>query len=194
MRFNDISNNPKLVSEHFCEFWGPNLNSIDSSSASTSLKIFFKKIIVFVVVGFLIVSMVVGTIKIMNFARVTASSDKVQTVIKDFMTTMKKKDIQAATALAPSSSDLAIYFSWQISELLKGNNYTIFEGFKDITIDTLNVIDSDPFRSNGTAVKVVGTAFYEDGTKSQILATLEEENSGWKIISFDANLLPGKTK
>jgi hypothetical protein len=153
------------------------------------------KIIVLVSVGIAVIfCLCVGT-AVVNLLRVTVNQDKVEAVIKDFMMAMKNKDAQTAMTFMSSRAKQAIDISKQISGLLKGNNYALFNGFKDITINSLAVstgFNSDPNVPQGTVAQIAATVLYEDGTKGTLAVTLEEENSDWKIDYIHVTIPPDK--
>ena len=66
-----------------------------------------KKIIVIVGVGIAVIFCLCVATTVVNFARVTASQDKIEAVIMGFMTAMKNKDAETAMTYMASRSKRA---------------------------------------------------------------------------------------
>lgn len=118
----------------------------------------------------------------------------VESVLDTFMTHMAKKDAESAYALLSprvqrkASPD-------DLEKQLVGNNYILFDGYKNLSVQNINLtatVNANPDLPQGTVAKVAGVVSYDGGFKGQINAVLEKVEDVWKIYSVNVTVPPDK--
>ena len=133
---------------------------------------------------------VVGT----GAIKATSERNDVEQVIDEFMCAMVRKDTNAAYALFSTHAKRTASRS-KLEELLQGNNFALFDGYKNAQITNMNL--STVFQTNsdlpqGIVAKVNGTITYEGGFMGRFDAILEQENKEWKLFGINITIPPEK--
>ena len=119
---------------------------------------------------------------------------KVESVIDEYMGLMAGKDASQAYSLLSTRAKRNVSLA-DNEKLLEGNNYTLFEGYRGLTITsfTLNAtVDSDPDMPQGQVAEVEGEISYSDGYTGAFTAVLEKDGDEWRLFSINISVPPDK--
>lgn len=145
------------------------------------------------IAGAVLVS-VCGIVVWRGMATVANETPLVEQVIDEFMTIMEAKDAAAAYALFSTRAQHKLSLA-DGEKLLEGNNYALFEGYRSVAIDQINIIASftpDPNAPQGTVAEVAGTVTYTGGATGTFTAVLEKENDKWRLFAISVSVPPDK--
>lgn len=120
----------------------------------------------------------------------------VEAVLDTYMRDMANKDAESAYALFSPRAQRQIPIS-KVQELLEGNNYIIFEGYKSLSVSNLNisaVANTNPNIPQGTVAKVTGVVIYDDGIQGTFNGVLEKVGDKWMIDGIHVTVPPSKIK
>jgi hypothetical protein len=118
----------------------------------------------------------------------------VTAVLDSFMKDMEAKDVESAYALFSPRSQRQTPIT-DLETMDQGNNYVLFEGYKSLSIQNLNLtatVNTNPDLPQGTVAKVEATVTYQDGFTGRITAVLEKVDGTWKIFNINVTVPPDK--
>lgn len=111
----------------------------------------------------------------------------IEVLVQDFLTAMSNKDADKAYALMSSESDAQNQLS-NIDTQLQGNKYVIFEGFREISLNEVNISQFGTYKY----AEVSGDVYYEEGFIGDFTAKVVKEGQEWKIQWLTVNAPAGK--
>jgi hypothetical protein len=120
----------------------------------------------------------------------------VESVLDLYMKAMDAKDAKGAYALLSPRAQRQIPLS-KVEDLLKGNNYVIFEGYQSLLVGNFNVsavANTNPNVPQGTVANVTGTIKFEGGFQGTFTGVLEKVDGKWQIDSMYVVVPPSKVK
>jgi hypothetical protein len=118
----------------------------------------------------------------------------VESVLDAYMGHMANKDASSAYALFTPRAQRQIPFS-EIQDLLKGNNYFLFEGYQSLSVDNINIsatVNPDPDVPQGIVAEVTGTITYEGDVQGTFEGVLEKVGEEWMIDGMYVVIPPSK--
>jgi hypothetical protein len=107
---------------------------------------------------------------------------------------MVAKDFESSYALFSPRMKRQIPIA-KIQAMIEGNNYVLFEGYKSLSVEQLNinaVANTNPDLPQGTVAKVTGKIIYEGGIEGSFNATLEKVDGKWKLDGMYITVPPNK--
>ena len=117
-------------------------------------------------------------------------------VLDRFMQTMTQRDANTAYRLFSSRAQRQTPIA-DLSKLLDGPNYVLFDGYQSISIDSTkitNAITTNADEPQGTVANVSGKVAYTGGVTGNFRATLEKENGDWRLFFINVTVPPEKMK
>jgi len=117
-------------------------------------------------------------------------------VIDRFMQAMTQRDANAAYHLFSSRAQRQMPIA-DLTKLVDGPNYALFDGYQSITIDSTNLtsaINTNPDEPQGTVASVNGKVTYLGGVTGTFRATLEKEVDDWRLFFINVTVPPEKIK
>jgi len=149
------------------------------------------------VVGVLVLCIVIAALVIgRTILSVSTEQTAITPVIDRFMRAMTQHDAQAAYQLFSSRAQRQTPLA-DLTTLLEGPNYTLFDGYQSVTIDTTNLtsaINTNPDVPQGSVAMVNGTVTYAGGVTGSFRATLEKEDGEWRLFFINVTVPPSKLK
>ncbi len=127
---------------------------------------------------------------------VSVEKGPVEAVIDTFMKRMVAKDTDNAYALF-SPRMKGQFPESKLVELIQGNNYVLFEGYQNLSIENLKisaVVNANPDLPQGTVATVSGTIGYEGGFTGTFTGTFEKVEGHWLIYGINITVPPDKFK
>jgi hypothetical protein len=127
---------------------------------------------------------------------VSTEQAAVTPVIDRFMQTMTRRDANAAYQLFSSRSQRHTALA-DLTTMIDGRNYALFDGYQSITIENTSLsssINTDPDVPQGLIATVNGTVIYTGGATGRFWATLEKEGGDWRLSSINVTIPPEKVK
>ena len=118
----------------------------------------------------------------------------VASVIDKFMRNMEAKDFESAYALFSPRSQRQTPIS-DLEKLAEGNNHVLFDGYKNVSIESLNLnaaVNSNPDMPQGRVANVSGTISYKGNFTGQFSAILEKVDDQWMIHHISVIVPPEK--
>jgi hypothetical protein len=118
----------------------------------------------------------------------------VEAVLDSFMKYMEANDVESAYALFSPRVQRQIPID-DVQEMIKGNNYVLFEGYQSISVQNIKLtaaVNTNPDLPQGTVANVKGFIEYSDGFTGNFTATLEKVDGLWMIHRIDINVPPNK--
>lgn len=115
-------------------------------------------------------------------------------VVDHFMQAMAQRDANAAYQLFSSRAQRQTTLA-NISKLLDGANYVLFDGYQSVAIDSTNLtnaVNTNPDVPQGTVAEVSGKVSYRGGVTGTFRATLEKEGDAWRLFSINVVVPPDK--
>jgi hypothetical protein len=128
--------------------------------------------------------------------KIKSEEAPVISVIDSYMRFMVARDADSAYALFSPRMRRQFPIS-KAEELLEGNNYFVFEGYRSLNLNNLNIskdLNTNPDLPQGTVARVTGTITYEGGIQGTFTATLEKVDGKWLIYSINNDIPPSKIK
>jgi len=128
------------------------------------------------------------------YFKVMQETGPIQSVLDSFMSRMEAKDPTGAFALFSPRVQQQMKMS-DLEKMLQGNNYVLFDGYRSLTVDNLNLTataNSDSRLPQGLVGQVQGTVRYDGGFEGTITGTLEKVNGVWMIYRVDIVVPPNK--
>jgi len=128
--------------------------------------------------------------------KVNAEKAPIETVLGNYMQYMEDKDAESAYTLFSPRVQRQIPIS-DIENLLKGNNYILFEGYQSLSVSNLNVsatANMDPDLPQGTVATVTGDIFFEGNIHGSFNGILEKVGGIWMIYGMHVTVPPDKIK
>jgi hypothetical protein len=116
-----------------------------------------------------------------------AETKPIEAVLDSNMRLMVAKDIESSYAQFSTRARQNFPIS-NIQEMVEGNNYLLYQGYKELHVESINVNAN----AQGILASVSGVILYEDGSEGQFNATLEKEAGKWQIVSFQINVPTSK--
>lgn len=115
-------------------------------------------------------------------------------VLQEFMTAMEARNVDAAYALFSRRAQRQTPRA-SLEEMIIGENYVLFDGYDDVTLDVTNLTNS--FNTNddlpqGTVATVNGSITYTGDVKGSVRAVLEKEDGVWRFLSINITVPPSK--
>ena len=123
-----------------------------------------------------------------------AEKAPIETVLDAFLKDMAAKDVKSAYVLFSPRSQHQTPIT-DLEKLTQGNNYKVFEGYKSVSVQNLNLTaaaNTNPDLPQGTVANVTEIVSYSDGFTGQLTAVLEKVNGEWKIYNFNVTVPPDK--
>jgi hypothetical protein len=117
---------------------------------------------------------------------IVTEQPKVESVIDDYLSAMSDKDAAKAYALFSTRAKRNVSLA-DVEILLEGNNYTLFEGYRSMTVTdfTINYTsDPDPDLPQGEVGQVAGTISYSGGFTGDFTAVLEKDGDEWRLFEI----------
>lgn len=115
--------------------------------------------------------------------------------LDEFMVAMTAQDIPRAYGLFSARAKTS-QTQGELRDLL--NNYALFEGYKHLEVDSIDIstgVAADSSESpSGTVATVRGRSLYADGTEGQFTAQLEKTQETWYLFSVLIEVPPEKTE
>ena len=127
-------------------------------------------------------------------SKVAVEKTPVEAVLDSYMKYMAAKDFEKAYDLFSPRAQRQFPIS-EIQELIEGNNYIVFEGYRSLSVKNLNIsvaANTNPDLPQGTVAKVTGTITYENGIEGTFNGTLEKVDGKWQIDGIFVNVPPNK--
>lgn len=118
----------------------------------------------------------------------------VEAVLDSFMKYMEAKDVESAYALFSPRVQRQIPID-DVQEMIKGNNYVLFENYQSISVQHINLtaaVNTNPDLPQGTVANVRGFIEYSDDFTGNFTATLEKVDGLWMIHRIDITVSPNK--
>ena len=118
----------------------------------------------------------------------------VESVLDAFMKDMVAKDIESAYALFSPRAQRQIPID-EVQKLIDGNNYILFEGYQNLSVQSLNLaasVNTNPDLPQGAVANVNGFIEYSDSFTGNFTATLEKVDGKWMIDSINITVPPDK--
>ncbi|HNE06467.1 MAG TPA: hypothetical protein PLT08_18205, partial [Anaerolineales bacterium] len=100
----------------------------------------------------------------------------IESILDTFMKDMVAKDIESAYALFSPRVQRQIPID-DIQKMIDGNNYILFDGYKNLSVQNLNLTataNTNPDLPQGTVANVNGFIEYSDGFTGNFTAILEK--------------------
>lgn len=123
-----------------------------------------------------------------------AETLRVERVLDRFMRAVANRD--AATAYEMFASDsLQCTRAQDLTDLFRGNNYALFQGYGSITLTDVQFIfqpSVDPEYPQGLVATASGVVTYSDGLSGSLDAVLEMEEGTWRIWAIHVTVPPDK--
>jgi hypothetical protein len=145
--------------------------------------------------GILVLCIVLAALLIgRSILSISTEQAAVTPVIDRFMHAMTQHDAQAAYRLFSSRAQRQTPLA-DISTLLDGPNYVLFDGYQSVTVDTTNLtssINTNPDVPQGSVATVSGTVAYTGGVTGSFRATLEKEDGDWRLFFINVTVPPSK--
>lgn len=146
----------------------------------------------FVLIGLLglVVSCVVGNVCpfLVSFATsFPEEKSQIEKVIDNFLRVMANKDAASAYTVVYTGEETQITLQ-DLQSLLKGNNYILFQGYRNISVTDLTLNQVGSVKS----AEVAGFIGYSNDFVGDFSATMVKENGAWKIQAIRVNVPPGK--
>jgi hypothetical protein len=120
----------------------------------------------------------------------------VESVLDTYMQHMEDKDAESAYALFSPRAQRQVPVS-DVQEMLEGNNYILFEGYRSLSVSNLNIsaaLNTNPDLPQGTVVIVTGVIQFEGGIQGSFNGTLEQVDGNWMIDAMYITVPPDKMK
>lgn len=118
----------------------------------------------------------------------------VESVLDDYMRYMANKDAGSAYALFSPRAQRQVPIT-KINEMLEGNNYFLFTGYKSLSASNLNIsetVNTNPDLPQGTVAKVTGIIKFEGGFQGSFSGILEKVDGRWMIDYIYVSVPPDK--
>ena len=115
-------------------------------------------------------------------------------VVDRFMHAMTEHDAQAAYRLFSTRAQRQTPIA-NLTTLLEGPNYVLFDGYQSVTIDATNLtstVNTNPDVPQGSVANVNGTVTYTGGVSGSFRATLEKEDGDWRLFYINVTVPPSK--
>jgi len=119
---------------------------------------------------------------------------KVEIVIDAYMIAMADQDAGKVYTLMSTRAKRHVSLA-DIEQLLVGNNYMVFEGYRSLAVTdfTINLTsDPDPDIPQGEVAEVQGMISYDGGFTGDFYAVLEKEGDEWRLHGINVNVPPDK--
>lgn len=126
----------------------------------------------------------------------TTEKAPAESVLDAYMQAMAGREVETAYALLSPRAQRLIPIS-KLQELVEGNNYLLFEGYRSLSIENLSVrwiTNINPDLPQGNVLSITGRTLYEDDIEGTFSATLEKLNGTWKIDGMNVIVPPAKMK
>ena len=120
--------------------------------------------------------------------------DDVKAALDIYMQRMSAKDAGGAYALFSSRARRQMPAS-QLETGLHPPNYSIYEGYLSLEVDSMNVqqsVNTSPDVPQGTLATVQGRITYADGFNGNFQSLLEKEGGRWMLDRIDIVVPPDK--
>jgi hypothetical protein len=130
------------------------------------------------------------------YAKIETERPLVENAIDQFMQARAEEDGTKAYRLLSTRSKRTTALA-DIEELLQGNNYVLFEGYRSTSITDISLnlnTNTDPNEPQGTVAEVAGTIAYEGGFTGSFNAVLEKEGEVWRLFTIYITVPPDKFK
>jgi hypothetical protein len=108
-------------------------------------------------------------------------------VIDAYLNAMANRDIVQAYALVSPSGDASIAYS-DLQTLTQGNNYALFQGYREISLSNFQMTQVGPDKY----AEITGNVLYEGDYVGEFSAVLLKANGKWKIHEFHVSVPPDK--
>lgn len=135
-----------------------------------------------------------GAMIALGLNKATSEKAPVETVLDEFMVAMVEEDNEAAYALFSQRVQRQMPLT-QIEEMVQGNNFVLFEGYRSLTVNNLKILavsNTNPNVAQGTVAEVTGSISYENDFTGRFEATLEKADEDWFIHNINIIVPPDK--
>jgi hypothetical protein len=126
--------------------------------------------------------------------RVSTEQAAITPVIDQFMRAMVQRDADGAFRIFSTRAQRQTALA-DLTDMVEGPNYVLFEGYQSVTIDNTNistVMNTNPDIPQGTVATVTGTVTYTGDVKGEVRATLEKEEGTWRLFFINVIVPPSK--
>jgi len=127
-------------------------------------------------------------------SKIESEKAPLESVVDQFMKFMKQKDVESAYDLISSRAKRQIEIT-ELSNMLKGNNYVLYDGYLSVNISNIRItkaINTDPDVPQGTVATISGVIEYKDGFQGRLEGVFEKENDIWRIDGINITVPPDK--
>lgn len=108
-------------------------------------------------------------------------------VLDEYMKAMADRDAPRAFAVVAKSSEPPIALN-DLESLLRGNNYILFKGYRDLALTGFNLTQTGADKY----AEVEGNVLYEGNFVGEFSANVIKENGDWKIQTIKVSVPPDK--
>ena len=129
-----------------------------------------------------------------GFAQILVEKAPIAKVLDAFMQDMLARDVEAAYALFSLRSQRLTPRA-DLEDMLQGNNYLLFEGYRSLSVDQINLtasLTTNPDAPQGNVAHVSGTVTYRNGFTGSFTAVLEKVEGVWMLYRIDILVPPDK--
>jgi hypothetical protein len=140
--------------------------------------------------------LVAAAVIVMGAIKSSKENTSASAVLDKYMRAMAAKNAEEAYDLFSPRAKRQIPIL-KVQEMLEGNNFVIFDGYKNLSVTSLVLsaaVNTDPDVPQGNLAKVAGTISYEGGVQGSFNGLLEKVNGDWKIDSIFVTVPPNKFK
>jgi hypothetical protein len=120
----------------------------------------------------------------------------IEGVLDSYMKDLAAKDVNSAYALFSPRFQRQQPES-KLQEMIEGNNYILFEGYQNLSVQNINWSMGTDFDQNipqGFLAKVSGIINYEGGVQGSFNGVLEKDDNMWKLDGIWVSVPPSKLK
>lgn len=121
-----------------------------------------------------------------GIASVARQQSNIEAVIDEYMVAMAAGDVQRAYALFSPRAKRQMTVT-DIEQLMKGDAYMAFQGYKSVIVEShqvRTVIDTNSNSPQGVVAQITGAIRYEDGTEGSLAAVLERNAGQWRLFNI----------
>ncbi len=122
----------------------------------------------------------------------TLSRPQAEAILHEFMSAMVKKETDRAVVLF---SDRAGVTTAELKKLVQGNNYVLFDGYRDVIVTTIYgppAFSNQPWGYAGGVWTVEATVNFEGDFTGTIKAFMEYDGAAWRL--YGINVIPSTDK
>ncbi len=132
---------------------------------------------------------------LLGIGKVVVEIPQVEAQLDIYMKYMAAKDLENAYALFSPNAQSQVP-PRQLKDLITGNNYALFEGYKSLSVQNLKIITTGniyhPALPKDITANANGVILYEDGFQGTFDGTLEKVDGQWYIYTCNIVVPPNK--